>query len=290
MKEISDVLKKNNIRALNYEKLGNVIIVNSNKGKFVIKKNNIDSSIFEYLDNRSFKEYPHTIFDSKYIISKYEEEDNIPNEQKMFDLINTISLMHAKTSFYKEVSDYEYKTIYEDLLNNCEYLYTYYNNYINIIDNKIVFGPSDYTLSRGISFIFKSIENTKSKMQDWYKKVENLNKMRVSIIHNNLDLNHFIRNKNNYLISWDKSKIDIPIYDLYKLYNKYYLNYNFIELLKSYEKNYPLKDYEKDLLLILINMPNKITYTTEYETCVKINNEIDRLCKSNKLKETLASS
>lgn len=287
MKEINDVLKRNNIRALNYEKIGNVIIVNSNKGKYVIKKNNIDSEIFKYLNNRDFKEYPHTIFDSDYIITTYEEEDSIPNEQKMFDLINTVSTMHAKTSFYKEVSDYEYKTIYEDLLNNCEYLYIYYNDWINSVDNRIVFGPSDCALGCGISFILKSIENTKSQIKEWYKKVENLNKMRVSIIHNNLDLNHFIINKKNYLISWDKSKIDIPIFDLYKLYNKYYLNYNFIELLKSYEKNYPLKDYEKDLLLILINMPNKIIYTDEYNTCVNISNEIDRLYKSNKLKETL---
>ena len=205
----------------------------------------------------------------------------------MFDLIDTIGNLHNKTSFYKEVSSYDYKTIYEDILNNLEYLYNYYNDYINIIDNKELYSPSEFLLARNISYIFKSIDNSREYINEWYKKIENINKIRVSVIHNNLDLSHFIRNKKNYLISFDKSKIDMPIYDLYKLYNKYYMDYNFNELLKRYEDIYPLKDYEKELFLILINIPNKIVYTDEYNTCVSISNEIDRLYKSNELKNSL---
>ena len=114
--------------------------------------------------------------------------------------------------------------------------------------------------------------------------------MRVSVIHNNLDLTHFIRNNKSYLISFDKSKIDIPIFDLYKLYNKYYLDFNFNELLKRYEKDYKLSDSEKKLLFILILMPNKIERTNEYDTCINISNEIDRLYKSNKLIEQYKES
>ena len=284
MKEINDLLKKNNIRSIGYKNKGNVVIVDTNKGKYVVKENNIDNKILEYLNNREFKQYPDIILDNKYIISKYEEDTNIPKEQKMFDMVETISKLHAKTSFYKEVSNFEYKTIYEDLLNNCEYLYSYYSNYIFQIDQKIIYSPSEYLLARNISCIFESIRNSKKRIDEWYKKVENLNKIRVCVIHNNPTLDHFIRNKKSYLISFDKSKIDIPIYDLYKLYNKYYLEYNFNELLNKYEKEYPLEEYEKELLLILINMPIKIDYNMdEYEKCVNISNEIDRLYKSNSL-------
>lgn len=287
MKEINEILKNNGIRTTSYKKDGNIILVNTNKGMYIIKKNNIDKRVLEYLNNRGFKQYPDTIFDKSYTISKYEEGSNIPNEQKMFDLIDTIGVLHSKTSFYKEVSSYDYKTIYEDILNNLEYLYKYYSNYINIIDERVIYSPSEFLLARNISYIFKSIESSRNYINDWYKKIENIDKIRVSVIHNNLDLSHFIRNKKNFLISWDKSKIDMPIYDLYKLYNKYYLDYNFNELINRYESIYPLKDYEKELLLILINIPLKIVYTNEYDTCVNISREIDRLYKSNELKNSL---
>ena len=287
MKEINEILKKNGMRSTSYKRKGNVIYVNTNKGIYIIKKNNIDNKVLDYLNNRGFKQYPDTIFDKDYTISKYEEEADIPSEQKIMDLIDTIGVLHSKTSFYKEVSSYDYKTIYEDILNNLEYLYEYYNNYINIIDNKVIYSPSEFLLARNISYIFKSIESSRNYINEWYKKIENIDKIRVSVIHNNLDLSHFIRNKKNYLISWDKSRIDMPIYDLYKLYNKYYMDYNFNEILNRYENIYHLKDYEKELFLILINIPNKIVYTDEYNTCVNISHEIDRLYKSNEIKNSL---
>ena len=39
MKEISELLKKNDIRALSYKRSGNVIIADTNIGKVVIKRN-----------------------------------------------------------------------------------------------------------------------------------------------------------------------------------------------------------------------------------------------------------
>lgn len=278
MKEINELLKKYSINPKSYIKKGKALIINN---EIVVKKNNIDPKIIEYLNNRNINFLPETIFDNKYLITKYEEDIDIPKEQKIIDLIDLISRMHNKTSFYKEEASFEYKTIYEDLINNYEYLYEYYSNYINNIDNKTFYSPAEFLLSSNISYIFKSIEEGKKYIEEWYKEVENINKIRVSVIHNNLDLTHFIRNKKSFLISLDKSKIDMPIFDLYKLYNKYYLDFNFNELLKLYEKDYKLTDSERKLLFILILMPNKIEYTNEYDTCINISCEIDRLYKSN---------
>ena len=287
MNEINEVLRQSNIKPLGYIKCGNTVRIKTNSTDYIVKKNNIDKRILEYLSNCNFKEYPDTIYSKKYIISKYEIDSNIPSEKKMFDLIDTISNLHSKTSFYKEASSYEYKTIYEDIINDLDDLNEYYNNYINIIDEKELYSPSEFLLSTNISYIFKSLYNSRKYIDEWYKKIENLDKIRVSVIHNNLDLSHFIRNKKNFLISFDKSKIDMPIYDLYNLYNKYYMDYNFSELLKRYDKIYPLKDYEKELFLVLINIPKKIVYTNEYDTCINISYEIDRLYKSNELKNSL---
>ena len=278
MKEINLLLKKNDIRALSYQKKGKVIIADTNIGKVVIKENNNKDYIYNYLNSRSFNYYPEIIENDKYIISKYIDDVEIPKEQKMQDLIDLTTLMHSKTTHYKEVQEDEYKKIYEDLSNNYEYLYEYYIDIISLIDDKVFMSPSEYTLAINISYIFKNIEIGKKYIEKWEKNIDGLTKMRLAVVHNNLDLTHYITN--NYLISWDKSKIDMPVFDLYNLYNNHNEDFSFIEILKRYEDNYPLKDYERNLLFILITMPKKLEFNdTEYNMCIKITNEIERLKK-----------
>ena len=279
MKQINETLKRNDIRALGYKKVGKVIVADTNIGKLVIKENKDKDYIYNYLNTRSFNYYPEIIESDKYIISKYIEDVDIPKEQKILDLIDLVSLMHSKTTHYKEVSVDEYKQIYEDLSNNYQYLYEYYLDTITFIDDKVFMSPKEYTLAVNISYIFKCIEIGKNYLESWKDKIDNLKKMRVTVVHNNLDLSHYITN--NYLISWDKSKIDMPIFDLYNLYNNHNKDFSFLEILKRYESDYPLKDYERDLLFILITMPKKIEFDdTEYNMCIKITDEIERIKKT----------
>ena len=281
MKEISDLLKENDLRAYSYKTIGNVVIADTNDGKYAVKKNCNKDKIYNYLNSRNFFYYPEIIKKDKYILSRFVEDIEIPDEQRILDLIDLVSLLHAKTTHYKENTEDEYKKIFEDLSNNYEYLYEYYNDIINIIDERVFFRPSEYLISTNISFIFSSLNNGRKLIDDWLKKIDGKNTMRKSIVHNNLKLSHFIRNDKDYLISWDKSKIDIPIFDLYNLYNNHYSDFDFYEIFKRYEKNYPLKDEERELLFILISMPSKLEFdSTEYNNCLKIMNEIERLNKS----------
>lgn len=276
MKEINSYLKKNDIRATGYKNNGKVVIVDTNIGKLVIKKNSNKDYIFNYLDSRNFNYYPEIIKKDDYVVSKYIEDIDIPKEQKIQDLIDLVALMHNKTTHYKEVSNDEYKKIYEDLTNNYEYLYQYYFDKISIIDDKVFMSPSEYTLALNISYIFNAIEEGKNYLDSWKDMISDLKKMRLTIVHNNLRLSHYITN--NYLVSWDKAKIDMPIFDLYNLYNNHNLDFSILEILKRYESDYPLKDYERDLFFILITMPKKIEFNdTEYNMCIEISKEIDRI-------------
>ena len=291
MKEISEILKKNDLRANSYKHIGNVVIADTNIGKVVIKKNSNKDYIYNYLNSRSFNYYPDIIKKEDYILSRYIDDIDIPDEQRILDMVDLVSLLHSKTTHYKENEEDEYKKIYEDLSNNYEYLYEYYNDMINILDDKVFLSPSQYLMSRNISFIFSSIQLGRKYIDEWFKEIDGKDTMRKTIVHNNLKLSHFIRNDKDYLISWDKSKIDIPIFDLYNLYNNHYNDFDFYEILKRYESNYPLKTEERDLVFILITMPSKIEFSgTEYDMCIKISNEIDRLSKSNTLIEQYKKS
>ena len=65
-------------------------------------------------------------------------------------------------------------------------------------------------------------------------------------------LEHYLKEDKPYLISWESSKIDMPIYDLISLYNNHYLDFDWTDLLKIYLSKYPLMEEELILFLIFI--------------------------------------
>ena len=286
MNSLKELLKKYELKPNCYRKNGKVTIVDSKSGKYVIKelRNDINKNIYKYLESRNFNYYPSIINadeEDNYQISEYVEEIEMPEEQKMLDLIELVSLLHYKTTHYKEVDEDDYKKIYEDILNNINYLYSYYIDVISIIETKVYMSPSEYLLARNISKIFSSIEFCRNELDKWYDIVKEKRKQRLVVLHNNLELNHFIKNNNSYLISWDKSKIDIPIFDLYKLYKKHALEFDFEMIFRAYERNYQLLEEERKLLFILITLPDKIEFNlSEYEMCKKISRLIDIIYKT----------
>ena len=284
MLKVNDELRKYGLIPLKYTNKNNITVVDTDKGKVVFKKkNNLD--IFKCLDSRGFNYYPRIISndDDLYLMMEYIDEVDMPIEQKIGDMVDLVSLLHSKTTYYQDVSSDDYNEIYEDIKNDIEYLYSYYNDMMTIIESKVFMSPAEYTLSLNISKIYKSLSFCNIKIEDWYKKVKDKNKKRLVVLHNNLDLSHFIRNDKPYLISWDKAKIDIPIFDLYKLY-KNDMCFSFDELLKRYEKVNPLSDDERELLIVLLSLPDKIEFNdSNYNMCIKIKNMIKLLNRITKL-------
>ena len=104
------------------------------------------------------------------------------------------------------------------------------------------------------------------------------------LIHNNLDLNNFRYNGNSYLTGWEKSKIDLPIYDLIDIYKRYYNILDFDIILKRYQKRYPLSTDELKLLFIIISIPEKIDFTSdELDNVKRVKHLINSLDKSDRL-------
>ena len=283
---INKALKKYNLVPKKYEKINNIKIIHTKDGKYIYKETKPNIKILDYLKTRNFHYLPKLIssYNDDYQITPYLENYDIPQEQKILDLIVLVSLLHSKTTHYKEVDLDTYKKIYEDLNNNFEYLYGYYNDLITIIETKVYMSPSEYLLARNISLIFNTLNENKNRLEKYYTLIKEKTNERNVILHNNLKLDHFIKNKETYLISWDKAKIGLPIFDLYKLYKNHALDFDFKDLLKEYETHYPLKEDEKQLLFILISMPGIIELKgSEFDKCKKITKEINRIYKTNNL-------
>lgn len=289
MKEINDTLKEYDLRPNFYKKMGKAVLVGTNEGnKYIVKEKVRDqnTNIYKYLESRSFGYYPKILSSEldDYEVTEYIEEIPMPEEQKMVDMIELLALLHSKTTFYQEVDEADYKKIYEDVSNNIEYLNSYYYDLITVIDSKVYMSPSEYLLARNISKIFAALAFCKEEIDRWFELVKDKKKQRFVVLHNNLGLDHFLKNKNSYFISWNKSRIDLPIFDLYKLYKSHGVDYEFETILRKYESHYPLLEEERKLFFILVSLPSKIEFNqSEYEMCKYISREIDLLYKTEKL-------
>lgn len=284
MKLFKKILDKNDLKVDKYTMKGKTMIVNTPLGQFALKKGNLDN-IYKYLLSRNFEYFPKVI-DSNEDSTIYEFVDDVKydNEQRAFDLIHTIALLHSKTTYYKDVDIDEYKKIFEETMEKINYIYNYYMDVINIIESKIYMSPSEYLIARNISKVFSCIYFCKNELEQWYEIVKNEKRKRVVTLHNNLKLDNIIRNKSVYLIGWEYSKIDSPIYDFINFYNNYALYFDFRSLLNEYERIFPFKEEEKKLLSVLISIPSKIPNTEkEYNKVKNVRQLLDKIYKTEML-------
>ena len=284
MKLFKKILDKNDLKVDKYTMKGKTLIVNTPLGQFALQQGHLDN-IYKYLLSRNFEYFPKVI-DSNEDSTIYEFVDDVKydNDQRAFDLIHTIALLHSKTTYYKDVDIDEYKKIFEETMEKINYIYNYYMDVINIIESKIYMSPSEYLIARNISKIFSCIYFCKNELEQWYEIVKNEKRKRVVTLHNNLKLDNIIRNKSVYLIGWEYSKIDSPIYDFINFYNNYALYFDFRSLLNEYERIFPFKEEEKKLLSVLISIPSKIPNTEkEYNKVKNVRQLLDKIYKTEML-------
>ena len=279
------LLKKNGITPKSIRNVNNSFIVDTGDSKYLVKEKLSDlDRKFNYLYSRNFNYFPKHKTLGDYDLYEYIENSEISEEEKLNEMVDLISLLHTKTTRYKNIDIDDYKIIYEKLDKKIDYLMNYYSELNDIIDSEIYMSPSHYLLAFNISKIYSALSFCKRELDNWYEMVKNSPRQRVAFIHNNLDLNHLISSSNPYLISWGRSKVDFPFYDLISLYKKYYLDTDFSILLDNYQKRYPLNPEELKLFFIEISIPEKLEFLeNEFDNTKKVKHLLETLDKGDKL-------
>lgn len=269
-------------------KKNNAYILNTMDGDYVAKLNpKIDyNKLYSYLYSRSFNYLPNLSKDSRddMVVLEYQEDLSINSNQKAVDLITLVSLLHSKTSYFKDVTNDTYKEIYDNIKNNLDYLNNLYDGMFLKYLNEEYIVPSHFLFLRNYSLIYNAIHYSYDKLDDWYDKIKDKNRQRVVLVHNNLELDHLIKNKDDYLISWDSYTFDTPVLDLFKFYQKEWENVSFGEIFATYNEGFKLLEEEKLLLDILISIPLSVEIKdNEYLNCRDIRKLIEYLSKSSKI-------
>lgn len=271
---------------------GRTKIFNCMCGNYVIK-DKCDKDIkelYKYLSSRSFEYFPKLVEDNRSEVNVFEyvEDASIDSEQKLYDMIKLVSLLHNKTSFYKEITKDKIKDIYESLLGRVVFLEENLNKLIYEAEDELFVSPSMNLLLNSSSKIFEALTFLKNEIEEWYKLNESDTKTRVVLVHNNLDLDHYIKNENDYLISWDNYIIDSPVIDIVKLYKKIYLLMDFTEPLKIYLSEFELLDKEKKLLYIMLVMPDELVLgSNEVKNVYIVRKYLDYIFKTENLIKTI---
>lgn len=278
---------KNIYKPYRYTIKGKATVLETTSGEFVIKPKDKDlNGLYNYLLSRNFNNFPNLIDSSRKDVNVFEyvEDIKMPLEQKCDDLIELIASLHNRTSYYKEVSEDTFKAIYEDIYANIIYLKNYYSSLYDLGFKEVYPSPSTYLFMRNYSKVAASIDFCETELEAWYELVKNETKTRVAMLHNNLELDHFIKADREILISWDHYKIDTPVLDLVNLYKKEYLKMNFEVILAKYLSLYPLLESEQKLLFILIALPPRMEEkSSEFLKCEEIEKMLDYVFKTENL-------
>lgn len=266
---------KNIYKPYRYTIQGKVLILNTMTGDFVVKEKKKDKNmreLFSYLNSRSFTNFPNLVDESRNDVNVFEYVLGVamPIEQKALDLIDLVSNLHNKTTFYKNVTEDDFKTIYDNIKSNIIYLQNYYNELYEQIKKEIYMSPSSYSLIRNIYKIFAALEFVDKELDVWFSMVKEHTKTRVSLIHNHLSLDHFVKNDQEYLISWENARIDSPVMDLVNFYQNEYFTINFSVVLSRYLEKVSLTEDEKKLFFILISLPKKIELSSDTFRCCSV--------------------
>ncbi len=281
-REIRNILKERNIHPISYQKIRKVYIIKDKNHGYVIKLKTNNYDIYKYLISRDFTNFPDTFTyeNDNYDIYEYIPDIKEEKEQKIEDLIVLISLLHKKTSYIRIISLDDIKEIYENIIKKINDTRNYFIKLNDNIDKDLFLSPHDYLLIKNISLIYYSLEQSHNYINDWYNMIKNNKSMRVALLHNNISIDHLIVNDEKYLISWDKSYFDNPIYDIESFYRKYYQEIELNDTIKLYEINNKLNSLEYKLLLVLLLIPRKFEFTSNnLSNTILVNNEIIYLKK-----------
>ncbi len=286
MNNIKDVIDKYMLYADVYQYKGNTRILDTKRGKVVIKEKKRDKNeIYNYLLSRGFN---HFLLSSKdcddFEIYPYVREINMSDDAKAMDLVIMLSLLHVKTTFYKERDLDDIKRIYEEVLENVDYLDKYYRELQDVIESRVFMSPTEYLLIRNISKAYGALKFARENIEVWYNEVLKQNSSRYVMLHNNVSLDHFLVGKDgSNFISWDKAGFGFVIYDFLNFYKNEYLRFDMSKLYDVYQSRYRFTRTEELLFFVLISIPERLVIDNSFNGCVKVYEWVEYINKSSEL-------
>lgn len=269
-------------RTINYKNKSKIIEQDDKKYLYKIKKKD-NSDTYNYLRLKGFFNFLEPLsVTEKYEIYPYIEEQNMSASDKAVELINTLLLLHVKTTTYQEVKQEKVKETYNEIKSYLTYLRNYYLDLQDFLETREFMSPAEYLLMINISKFYKALNYSEKELDIWYEKKKKSTRERTVQLHKNISLEHFLIADKPYILNWNNSTRDIVIYDFLEFYRKEFKSLEMISLYDQYQSKYTYTKEEQYLFFTLIAIPPKITLKkSTIVNLINVRSAVDYVNKTN---------
>ena len=175
-------------------------------------------------------------------------------EMKIQFYFETLAYLHGHSFYDMKVNQQYFHTLENDVLKVIQERMAYYEQMITNYENELYRSPSQWLLVMNYYRIYDALCLARQYLSQYMNCVQNCRSIRICITYKNFDYQH-ISLKSKCLISLDYLEMDLPIYDIFDMYQKIPdIRFDLDCLSQSYLKKFELREEEKLLLCCLMNI------------------------------------
>ncbi|MEG0366164.1 MAG: hypothetical protein RR585_04980 [Coprobacillus sp.] len=192
-------------------------------------------------------------------------------EMKIKFYFETLAYLHYNSFYYTKVNQQYFDTLQNDILNVINERTNYYQQMIQNFVNIVLRSPSQWMLVMNYYRIYESLCSARQYLSQYLDHTKEFHQIRVCLNYKHFDYDH-ISLKEKMFISIDNVCIDLPIYDLFDIYQRIPdILFDLDCFCEYYFKKIELKQDEKLLLCCLMNVVPIIDYgDDEIENIIKL--------------------
>ncbi len=192
-------------------------------------------------------------------------------EMKVKFYFETLAYLHLNSFYYTKISQDYIQTLNQDILSVIHEREVYYEQMIKNYESILYRSPSQWMLVMNYYRIHESLCHARNYLSQYLEKAKSFSQIRVCLTYKHFDYNH-ISLKQRVFLSIDNMSIDLPIYDLFDMYQRIPdILFDLDCFSQYYFKKIELQEEEKLLLCCLMNIVPIIYYNdNEIENIIKL--------------------
>lgn len=196
----------------------------------IVENKNIEK-IYEYIEilhlncfvkiylnknNELITEYNHKYL---YLMPYIDNSQGLLKEMKVKFYFETLAYLHINSFYYTKINQDYFLTLNHDIEKIIHEREVYYEQLIQNYETILYRSPSQWMLVLNYYRIYESLSCARNYLNLYIEKTKSFTQVRVCLTYKHFDYNH-ISLKERMLISLDNMSIDLPIYDLFNMYQR----------------------------------------------------------------------
>lgn len=206
-----------------------------------------------------------------YLMPYVDNSQGLMKEMKIKFYFETLAYLHYNSFYYTKVNQQYFETLHNDIVQIINERTQYYEQMIQNFEDIAMRSPSQWMLVMNYYRIYESLCSARQYLSQYLQHTKDFHQIRVCLNYKHFDYDH-ISLKQKVFLSIDNVCIDLPIYDLFDIYQRIPdILFDLDCFSEYYFKKIELKEDEKLLLCCLMNIVPLIDYSDdEIENIIKL--------------------